>query len=134
MMTTISATNLFRWISHATSEDRRTPVSPRWLICVLPVLFVICFIVILVGPVTGWVRLFAIPSAAMAPTIAPGDRFASEAFSLMTRAPRRGELILFRTDGIKSLLPNQVFVKRIVGLPGERVQIANGKLSINGSV
>jgi signal peptidase I len=134
MMTSIPITTLFRWNSHSSSEERVSLLSVRWVIGALSFIFAIGSIALLLGPVTGCIRLCSSPSVAMAPTIVPGDRFAIEAFSLMTRVPRRGELIVFRSDGIRSLPGNQLFVKRIVGLPGEHVQIANGKLSINGAV
>jgi signal peptidase I len=133
MMTSIVMPYQFRLSSsHTSTEERHSPISSRRVIGVLCFLFVIGSVVVLVGPVTGWIRFCAIPSAAMAPTIAPGDRFVTEGFSLMMRAPRRGELIIFRTDGIKSLPAKQLFVKRIVGLPGERVQIANGSSGSTG--
>ena len=44
------------------------------------------------------------------------------------RAPRFGEIIVFRFPGE----PRRDFVKRVIGLPGDRIEIVDGKLIING--
>lgn len=43
--------------------------------------------------------------------------------------PKRGDVIVFRPDGNEDL---HVYMKRIVGLPGETIQIKDGKLYIDG--
>jgi signal peptidase I len=45
-----------------------------------------------------------------------------------TRAPRRGDVVAIRLAG-----PNVLYVKRIVGLPAERVAIVEGIVEINGA-
>ena len=41
---------------------------------------------------------------------------------------QRGEVIVFQAPS----MPDQAFVKRVIGLPGERVEIRDGKVLING--
>ena len=41
---------------------------------------------------------------------------------------------MFRTKGLPDLPQGQVWIKRIAGLPGERVRMANGALYVNGVV
>jgi len=48
------------------------------------------------------------------------------------RKPRRDEVMVFTTDGIFSLEPGTHYIKRMVGLPGERVGIRPPNLIING--
>lgn len=43
--------------------------------------------------------------------------------------PRRYDIIYFRPEGINS---SRTYIKRIIGLPGETVQIVSGKVLING--
>lgn len=43
--------------------------------------------------------------------------------------PKRGDVIVFKPDGNEDL---HVYMKRIVGLPGETIQIKDGKLYIDG--
>jgi len=67
----------------------------------------------------------------MAPTISGGDLIVMENFTYLSRQPRRGDLAIFKTDGIPSLQSGSIYVKRVAGEPGDRVRIAGGKLYIN---
>jgi signal peptidase I len=83
--------------------------------------------------------IYVIPTGSMLPTIKIDDRlFANKlAYGLMLPftdtqiltwdAPKRGEIVLF-----KSPAEDQTFVKRIVGVGGDRITLQNGVLSING--
>ncbi|MYC31033.1 MAG: signal peptidase I [Chloroflexi bacterium] len=46
------------------------------------------------------------------------------------RSPRFGEIIVFRFPGE----PKRDFVKRVIGLPGDRIEIVDGRVAINGAV
>ena len=45
------------------------------------------------------------------------------------RCPRRGEIIVFRPPG-----PDTVYVKRVIGLPGDRIALKAGRLVLNGKL
>jgi signal peptidase I len=64
--------------------------------------------------------------------VVSGDRVMVEKLSYMFRGPRRGEIVVFRTDGIQNLDAGEFYVKRVVGLPGEQVQIDPPYLVIDG--
>jgi signal peptidase I len=60
----------------------------------------------------------------MRPTLDPGQRIA---VAPLVRPPRRGDLVvLARSEGLE-------VVKRVVGLPGERVRLAAGRLEVDGT-
>lgn len=67
----------------------------------------------------------------MAPAISRGDHFMMEGFSYLLRKPHRGDIIVFKTDGIASLPADTIYIKRVAGEPGERLRIADGKLYVN---
>lgn len=46
--------------------------------------------------------------------------------------PARGQIVVFGTDGIRSLPPKTHYIKRLVGLPGEAVSIQPPDLVVNG--
>ena len=79
-------------------------------------------------------RPFSVPTGAMAPAIEAGDRVMMERVTFLVRKPHRGDIIVFRTDGIRSITPQErgsIYVKRIAGMPGERLDISDGKVYIN---
>jgi len=55
----------------------------------------------------------------------------TEGMTFLVRKPRRGEIVVFRTDGVASLPPAQLYVKRVAGEPGDHLRISEGKLFIN---
>ncbi|MBW8726998.1 MAG: signal peptidase I [Inquilinus limosus] len=71
-------------------------------------------------------KTFRIPGQSMAPTLEPGDTFAVDLRAAATR-PRRGDIVVFRLPRDRKVL----FVKRVVGLPTDRVQLRGSRLSIN---
>ena len=78
------------------------------------------------GSVPG---LYAVPAGSMRPGLAPGDYVLVSKDHYADSEPERGDIVIFklprdnRTDDLK----------RLVGLPGERVQIAAGVLQIDGT-
>jgi signal peptidase I len=56
-----------------------------------------------------------------------------EGVTFISRQPRRGDIVVFRSDGIASLPPATLYVKRVAGEPGDHVRISGGKLFINDS-
>lgn len=78
--------------------------------------------------------LYVVPSGSMETTMLVGDRFFSDKFSYLFRAPRRGEILAFNdatfkySDNTLTYLWQQYVwgpmnvTKRIIGLPGDHVQ------------
>jgi signal peptidase I len=88
---------------------------------------------------------FYMPSNSMAPTIQgaskpdaekphPGDYVLIEKYAYWFSKPKTGDLIVFRTDGIQLLPQNEIYVKRVVGVPGDNISIKDGHIFNNGSV
>ena len=70
-----------------------------------------------------------IPSGSMENTIMTGDRIIGNRLSYLTKDPERFDVIIFKYPDDES----QLFIKRIIGLPGETVEIRDGHIYINGS-
>ena len=68
-----------------------------------------------------------IPSESMENTIMAGDRIIGNRLSYKTSIPKRFDKIIFRYPDDEK----QLFIKRIIGLPGEKVMIIDGKVYIN---
>jgi signal peptidase I len=82
----------------------------------------------------GLVIPFLVPQKSMTPAIAAGGRTIMEGFTYLTRKPARGDIVVFRAKGIPHLEDGVTYVKRVVGLPGERIRISDGTLYINESI
>ncbi len=97
---------------------------------------------------TFWFEPFYIPSGSMVPTLLVGDYlvvnkfaygyshfsfpFALDLFSgrWPAHTPKRGDVVVFRPPGQL----DEDFIKRVIGLPGDTVQVQAGQLYINGTI
>ena len=70
-----------------------------------------------------------VPSGSMENTIMTGDRVIGSRLSYKFQEPERGDIVIFHWPDDESIY----FVKRIIGLPGDTVDIKNGKVYINNS-
>lgn len=97
-------------------------------------------------------QAFYIPSGSMLETLQLQDRVLVEKLTYHFREPQRGEVIVFRRPGLErdgfslsatatSFLeglglvepdPDRDLIKRVIGLPGERVSLVEGVVHING--
>lgn len=78
-----------------------------------------------------------IPSESMVPTLLVGDRLLVEKMSYRFHDPERGDVVVFSApDRMKELAPgfNQALIKRVIGLPGDSLEIVGGVIYINGQV
>jgi len=73
---------------------------------------------------------YEVPTASMDPTIHPQDRVLSNRFIYHLRDIRRGDIIVF--DPPAFLHSDVPFVKRVVGLPGDTVEVRAGQVLVNG--
>ena len=72
---------------------------------------------------------YKIPTGSMRPTLIEGDRIFVDKISYRFRAPRRGEIIVFKFPED----PKKDFVKRLIAFGGEKVSIKNGIAYVNGT-
>lgn len=71
---------------------------------------------------------FFVKGQSMDPNFEDGDYLIIDEISYRFREPQRGEVIVFKYP----LNPSQKFIKRIIGLPGETVEIKNNQVIISG--
>ncbi|MDA8235233.1 MAG: signal peptidase I [Clostridia bacterium] len=71
---------------------------------------------------------FYIPSGSMEPTLTEGDRIIVNKFLYRFKEPQRADVIVFKYP----LDEKRDFIKRIIGVPGDTVEIKNNELIING--
>lgn len=78
------------------------------------------------------VQVFYIPSGSMEPTLGIRDRIIVNKFIYRFREPKREEIIVFKYPA-KPGEKRRDFIKRIMGLPRETLEIKDGVVFINGS-
>ena len=112
-----------------TSSEERRPATKKSggaleYLVILLVSFALVF---------GFVRPFVmeafwIPSGSMIPTLEIGDRVLVNKFIYRFTVPSRGDIIVFESVDNS----NEDLIKRVVGLPGDKIAVRGGKLFVNG--
>jgi signal peptidase I len=74
-------------------------------------------------------RAYKIPTQAMSPALEIGDSLVADMKAYEKRAPARGDVIILKYPNDESV----PYVKRVIGLSGEKLEIANRSVYINGS-
>jgi signal peptidase I len=122
------------WLRGRRAQDRKQPWWVEYSVSFFPVILIVFLLrSFLVEP-------FKIPSGSMIPTLLVGDFILVNKFAYGIRlpvanvkvaevgSPQRGDVMVFRYPEDSSL----DYIKRVVGLPGDRVEYRNKRLSING--
>jgi signal peptidase I len=89
-------------------------------------LIVIVMIVLLIRAFVA--QAYNIPSGSMKPTLLVGDFILVNKLVYRFSEPKRGDIVVFKYP----IDPNIDFIKRIVALPGEEVEVRNNQVFING--
>jgi signal peptidase I len=112
------------------------PKMRRWLRITL---IVLACVVALVVSVVVLLRLFVlqvftVPSNSMSPAIPMGATVIVDRLSYDLHGVHRGDIVVFRTPAAENCGGSRPgdLIKRIVGLPGERISLAKGNVLING--
>ena len=91
------------------------------------ILKILIISVVIVLPIRYFVvQPFIVRGASMEPTFEDRQYLIIDEISYYFRKPHRGEVVIFRYPRD----PSQFFIKRIIGLPGERVEIQGGRVMI----
>ena len=129
--------------------DSSTPLRQRliaWSRQLKPILLALGFVLIVRTVVA---EPYRVPSPSMVPTLLVGDELIGSKFAygyskysspiglmpdfsgrVFGEVPERGDVIVFRLPRD----PSTTYVKRLIGLPGDRIQMQGGRLYINGTI
>jgi len=117
-----------------------------WIEQLKPILLALGFVLIVRTVVA---EPYRVPTPSMVPTLLVGDQLMGSKFAygyskyslpigelpdfdgrILGKAPERGDIVVFRLPRD----PSTTFVKRLIGLPGDRIQMRGGRLYINDAL
>lgn len=101
---------------------RRKSLARESLETILGAVSLALFIMVFVA------RAFTVDGPSMLPTLQSGERLLIDKVTYRLRSPERGEILVFRYPAD----PSHYFIKRVIGLPGDEVRLAGGRVFVNG--
>jgi len=114
--------------------ERREPERPKeepvdWVKEIISLLGTMALAAVAVFLLKEFIIINAyIPTGSMENTIMPKDRVIGNRLAYLVREPERGDIVIFNYPDDEK----QLFVKRVIGLPGETVRIEDAKVYVDG--
>lgn len=113
-----------------TPEDEIQVPPAKWLTCLIEIVIIWLALTLIFVVRQAWLEPAAVTSSSMESTIRPGERFLVDHRTSLSGKWQRGDIVLVETQN--GGWGQDVVVKRIIGLPGEKVEIFRGRVFING--
>jgi signal peptidase I len=135
-------------MTQVSKQDNKSQETSRWRGWSKTIVDLACILLVVTAAKTAIAEPFYIPSGSMEPTLLIGDELLATKYPygystaslpgfivlpatarIMGALPQRGDVVVFRYPGDRS----QTWVKRVIGLPGDRIALHEGRVSINGT-
>ena len=119
---------------HAESVPEILPEEQKasWRRTILDTLETILLSLVLFLAINAVSERIRVESISMQPTLYPGDYVIVNKLAYrFNHSPERGDVIVFRYPPNPEAIP---YIKRIIGLPGDQIHIADGKVTVNGQL
>jgi signal peptidase I len=107
--------------------EEQKPGWRRTILDTLETIILSLFLFLAINAVSERIR---VESISMQPTLYPGDYVIVNKLAYRFKGnPERGDVIVFRYPPNPEAIP---YIKRVIGLPGDQIHIADGKVYVNG--
>ena len=120
------------WHAETIPEILPAEQAASWRRTILDTLETILLSLILFLAINAVSERIRVESISMQPTLFPGDYVIVNKLAYrFNSSPERGDVIVFRYPPDPDTTP---YIKRIIGLPGDQVHIADGNVYVNGQL
>jgi len=99
----------------------------RFVLDLLETLLLAVILFLVINAVSARVR---VDGFSMIPTLENGEFILVNRLAYKFAEPKRGEIIVFRSP----IVPDEDLIKRVIGIPGDEVEIYDGQVIVNGTV
>ncbi len=104
--------------------------AAAFLVFALEVIQIVVIAALIIWPIRAYlVKPFYVRGASMEPTFSDKQYFLIDEITYRFHEPKRGDVVVFKYP----LNTDEFFIKRIVGMPGDRISVANGKVIISNA-
>lgn len=107
------------------SVRRRRRTSLARQLVEAAVVMVLVFVAVRLG-----IQNFKVEGGSMEPTLHDNELIIVDKFDYLLHAPHRGDIVVFRA--VPALAPDKDFIKRVIGVPGDKVSVHDGAVYLNG--
>ncbi len=105
-------------------KSSRVRLVVNWIVDVIVVLSIAWFVVFAMG------RQLVVSGQSMEPELSQGEVVLMNRIIYHLRKPERFDIVAFEKDGEKG----KYYIKRIIGMPGETIQIRDGVVYVNDQI
>ena len=112
-------------------EENKPKISSfkYWLDFTWEILKIVIISLVIIVPIRYFlIQSFFVKGASMEPNFLDGDYLIVDEISYRFDLPERGDVVIFRYP----LDPSQFFIKRVIGLPGEKIKVIDDVVFVNG--
>ncbi len=114
-------------VSGIPENDHRWPVALRLAADLIETVLLAVLIFLGINGLSARIR---VDGTSMEPNLHTGEYVIINKFAYKLGKVNPGDVIVFHFPGD----PSQEYIKRVVGLPGDTVQVSNGRIFVNGSL
>ena len=106
--------------------QEKPPSVHRFILDMAETLVLAAVLYLIIQTLTARIK---VESTSMLPTLRANDYVVVNKLAYKLSEPKRGDVIVFKYPPDPTQIP---YIKRVIGLPGDQVHIAGGRVSING--